>query len=90
MKATVTCFLKVIRFNLALVCTVTKVTSTIEHGTRIVISRGKKVIASGNGRLRGHRITATLRAHGKLGGSLTITLSAPGWHTVPVVRARRR
>jgi len=81
--------LEIVRVNLELVCNVTKVTSTIENGTRIVISHGKNVIASGKGHLRGHRITATLRAHGKLTGSLTITLSAPGWHKVTVARARR-
>jgi hypothetical protein len=69
-------------FNVVLNCTVsesTPIADSVVHAARIVIKHGSKVIASGNGRLKGQRITATLRTHGKLAkGWITVTITVPG------------
>ena len=43
-----------------------KTNATAVHAARLVVKHGSEVVASGRGRVKGHKITATLRTRGRL------------------------
>ena len=70
---TLTCVLTVVRSGIALVCTTP--TNTVENSARMVVTQGRRLIASGRGKIKNHKISAHLTLHARLRhGHATITI----------------
>jgi hypothetical protein len=83
---------ELIRLQVTLQCTASQVSSSVENAARITVKHGSTVIATGTGRVKGHKITAKLHARRRLTGNghITITISVPGWIKHTVVHATVR